>query len=247
MREIKNSEDLKMTIEVNNKYKIVPLEKAVVNKYINIAKKHYDEDNLKKEKFVKNFKWKIAATLLLIIPMAFLCASTVILLMWSTDLASIIALSILSITIASAGTYIVSAEVKSLLYRKKRIMTEDNSFSSYFEKAAWVSDDVNIEEFAEIYRIIQFSLMTDSRVKNRNFEHMEFEQLAGNKAVFRLYYNNVNNKHRNNMLFMFESEVDNNIDEVEININDNSVKLPFRDEYFLKGVNITKQEMLQTA
>lgn len=38
----------------NNDYTVVPLKKAVVNKYINFAKKQYDEDNIKKQKFIKN-------------------------------------------------------------------------------------------------------------------------------------------------------------------------------------------------
>lgn len=48
----------------NNDYTVVPLKKAVVNKYINFAKKQYDEDNIKKQKFIKNFKWKLLAVLL---------------------------------------------------------------------------------------------------------------------------------------------------------------------------------------
>lgn len=54
----------------NNDYTVVPLKKAVVNKYINFAKKQYDEDNIKKQKFIKNFKWKLLAVLLSIFPMS---------------------------------------------------------------------------------------------------------------------------------------------------------------------------------
>lgn len=105
----------------NNDYTVVPLKKAVVNKYINFAKKQYDEDNIKKQKFIKNFKWKLLAVLLSIFPMScLLSAAVIMMLIWSNDLASLIALSVLAIIIVSVGIYLISNELLSLLKRKKR-------------------------------------------------------------------------------------------------------------------------------
>ena len=102
----------------NNDYTVVPLKKAVVNKYINFAKKQYDEDNIKKQKFIKNFKWKLLAVLLSIFPMSCLSAAVIMMLIWSNDLASLIALSVLAIIIVSVGIYLISNELLSLLKRK---------------------------------------------------------------------------------------------------------------------------------
>lgn len=108
----------------NNDYTVVPLKKAVVNKYINFAKKQYDEDNIKKQKFIKNFKWKLLAVLLSIFPMSCLSAAVIMMLIWSNDLASLIALSVLAIIIVSVGIYLISNELLSLLKRKKEINTQ---------------------------------------------------------------------------------------------------------------------------
>ena len=172
----------------NNDYTVVPLKKAVVNKYINFAKKKYDEDNIKKQKFIKNFKWKLLAVLLSIFPMSCLSAAVIMMLIWSNDLASLIALSVLAIIIVSVGIYLISNELLSLLKRKKEIIANNNSFSDYYENEEWISDEVGIDEYVNIHRIIQLSLMTDNRVKNRNFEQLIFEKMVGNQAVFRLYY-----------------------------------------------------------
>lgn len=185
----------------NNDYTVVPLKKAVVNKYINFAKKQYDEDNIKKQKFIKNFKWKLLAVLLSIFPMSCLSAAVIMMLIWSNDLASLIALSVLAITIVSVGIYLISNELLSLLKRKKEIIANNNSFSDYYENEEWISDEVGIDEYVNIHRIIQLSLMTDNRVKNRNFEQLIFEKMVGNQAVFRLYYSS-EDQHKYNYLYM---------------------------------------------
>lgn len=190
----------------NNDYTVVPLKKAVVNKYINFAKKKYDEDNIKKQKFIKNFKWKLLAVLLSIFPMSCLSAAVIMMLIWSNDLASLIALSLLAITIVSVGIYSISNELLSLLKRKKEIIADSNSFSDYYEKEAWISDEVSIDEYVKIHRIIQLSLMTDSRVKNRNFEQLIFEKMVGNQAVFRLYYSSEDQHKHNNYLYVLEQK-----------------------------------------
>lgn len=189
----------------NNDYTVVPLKKAVVNKYINFAKKQYDEDNIKKQKFIKNFKWKLLAVLLSIFPMSCLSAAVIMMLIWSNDLASLIALSVLAITIVSVGIYLISNELLSLLKRKKEIIANNNSFSDYYENEEWISDEVGIDEYVNIHRIIQLSLMTDNRVKNRNFEQLIFEKMVGNQAVFRLYYSS-EDQHKYNYLYMLESD-----------------------------------------
>lgn len=97
-------------------------------------------------------------------------------LIWSNDLASLIALSVLAITIVSVGIYLISNELLSLLKRKKEIIANNNSFSDYYENEEWISDEVGIDEYVNIHRIIQLSLMTDNRVKNRNFEQLIFEK-----------------------------------------------------------------------
>lgn len=198
----------------NNDYTVVPLKKAVVNKYINFAKKQYDEDNIKKQKFIKNFKWKLLAVLLSIFPMSCLSAAVIMMLIWSNDLASLIALSVLAITIVSVGIYLISNELLSLLKRKKEIIANNNSFSDYYENEEWISDEVGIDEYVNIHRIIQLSLMTDNRVKNRNFEQLIFEKMVGNQAVFRLYYSS-EDQHKYNYLYMLESEVRDDVEKVE--------------------------------
>lgn len=197
----------------NNDYTVVPLKKAVVNKYINFAKKQYDEDNIKKQKFIKNFKWKLLAVLLSIFPMSCLSAAVIMMLIWSNDLASLIALSVLAIIIVSVGIYLISNELLSLLKRKKEIIANNNSFSDYYENEEWISDEVGIDEYVNIHRIIQLSLMTDNRVKNRNFEQLIFEKMVGNQAVFRLYYSS-EDQHKYNYLYMLESEVRDDVEKV---------------------------------
>jgi hypothetical protein len=231
----------------NNDYTVVPLKKAVVNKYINFAKKQYDEDNIKKQKFIKNFKWKLLAVLLSIFPMSCLSAAVIMMLIWSNDLASLIALSVLAITIVSVGIYLISNELLSLLKRKKEIIADNNSFSDYYEKEAWISDEVSIDEYVNIHRIIQLSLMTDSRVKNRNFEQLIFEKMVGNQAVFRLYYSSEDQHKHNNYLYVLESEVRDDVEKVEIDLNRNSIRIPCKNDSCLKGINITKKDIFQTA
>lgn len=222
------------------------LEKAVVNKYINFAKKQYDEDNIKKQKFIKNFKWKLLAVLLSIFPMSCLSAAVIMMLIWSNDLASLIALSVLAIIIVSVGIYLISNELLSLLKRKKEIIANNNSFSDYYENEEWISDEVGIDEYVNIHRIIQLSLMTDNRVKNRNFEQLIFEKMVGNQAVFRLYYSS-EDQHKYNYLYMLESEVRDDVEKVEIDLNRNRIRIPCRNDSYLKGINITKKEIFQTA
>lgn len=231
----------------NNDYTVVPLKKAVVvNKYINFAKKQYDEDNIKKQKFIKNFKWKLLAVLLSIFPMSCLSAAVIMMLIWSNDLASLIALSVLAIIIVSVGIYLISNELLSLLKRKKEIIANNNSFSDYYENEEWISDEVGIDEYVNIHRIIQLSLMTDNRVKNRNFEQLIFEKMVGNQAVFRLYYSS-EDQHKYNYLYMLESEVRDDVEKVEIDLNRNRIRIPCRNDSYLKGINITKKEIFQTA
>ena len=230
----------------NNDYTVVPLKKAVVNKYINFAKKQYDEDNIKKQKFIKNFKWKLLAVLLSIFPMSCLSAAVIMMLIWSNDLASLIALSVLAIIIVSVGIYLISNELLSLLKRKKEIIADSNSFSDYYENEEWISDEVGIDEYVNIHRIIQLSLMTDNRVKNRNFEQLIFEKMVGNQAVFRLYYSS-EDQHKYNYLYMLESEVRDDVEKVEIDLNRNRIRIPCRNDSYLKGINITKKENFQTA
>lgn len=230
----------------NNDYTVVPLKKAVVNKYINFAKKKYDEDNIKKQKFIKNFKWKLLAVLLSIFPMSCLSAAVIMMLIWSNDLASLIALSVLAIIIVSVGIYLISNELLSLLKRKKEIIANNNSFSDYYENEEWISDEVGIDEYVNIHRIIQLSLMTDNRVKNRNFEQLIFEKMVGNQAVFRLYYSS-DDQHKYNYLYMLESEVRDDVEKVEIDLNRNRIRIPCRNDSYLKGINITKKEIFQTA
>lgn len=230
----------------NNDYTVVPLKKAVVNKYINFAKKQYDEDNIKKQKFIKNFKWKLLAVLLSIFPMSCLSAAVIMMLIWSNDLASLIALSVLAIIIVSVGIYLISNELLSLLKRKKEIIADSNSFSDYYENEECISDEVGIDEYVNIHRIIQLSLMTDNRVKNRNFEQLIFEKMVGNQAVFRLYYSS-EDQHKYNYLYMLESEVRDDVEKVEIDLNRNRIRIPCRNDSYLKGINITKKEIFQTA
>lgn len=230
----------------NNDYTVVPLKKAVVNKYINFAKKQYDEDNIKKQKFIKNFKWKLLAVLLSIFPMSCLSAAVIMMLIWSNDLASLIALSVLAIIIVSVGIYLISNELLSLLKRKKEIIANNNSFSDYYENEEWISDEVGIDEYVNIHLIIQLSLMTDNRVKNRNFEQLIFEKMVGNQAVFRLYYSS-EDQHKYNYLYMLESEVRDDVEKVEIDLNRNRIRIPCRNDSYLKGINITKKEIFQTA
>lgn len=230
----------------NNDYTVVPLKKAVVNKYINFAKKQYDEDNIKKQKFIKNFKWKLLAVLLSIFPMSCLSAAVIMMLIWSNGLASLIALSVLAIIIVSVGIYLISNELLSLLKRKKEIIADSNSFSDYYENEEWISDEVGIDEYVNIHRIIQLSLMTDNRVKNRNFEQLIFEKMVGNQAVFRLYYSS-EDQHKYNYLYMLESEVRDDVEKVEIDLNRNRIRIPCRNDSYLKGINITKKEIFQTA
>lgn len=230
----------------NNDYTVVPLKKAVVNKYINFAKKQYDEDNIKKQKFIKNFKWKLLAVLLSIFPMSCLSAAVIMMLIWSNDLASLIALSVLAIIIVSVGIYLISNELLSLMKRKKEIIANNNSFSDYYENEEWISDEVGIDEYVNIHRIIQLSLMTDNRVKNRNFEQLIFEKMVGNQAVFRLYYSS-EDQHNYNYLYMLESEVRDDVEKVEIDLNRNRIRIPCRNDSYLKGINITKKEIFQTA
>lgn len=230
----------------NNDYTVVPLKKAVVNKYINFAKKQYDEDNIKKQKFIKNFKWKLLAVLLSIFPMSCLSAAVIMMLIWSNDLASLIALSVLAIIIVSVGIYLISNELLSLLKRKKEIIADSNSFSDYYENEEWISDEVGIDEYVNIHRIIQLSLMTDNRVKNRNFEQLIFEKMVGNQAVFRLYYSS-EDQHKYNYLYMLESEVRDDVEKVEIDLNRNRIRIPCRNDSYLKEINITKKEIFQTA
>ena len=230
----------------NNDYTVVPLKKAVVNKYINFAKKQYDEDNIKKQKFIKNFKWKLLAVLLSIFPMSCLSAAVIMMLIWSNDLASLIALSVLAIIIVSVGIYLISNELLSLLKRKKEIIADSNSFSDYYENEEWISDEVGIDEYVNIHRIIQLSLMTDNRVKNRNFEQLIFEKMVGNQAVFILYYSS-EDQHKYNYLYMLESEVRDDVEKVEIDLNRNRIRIPCRNDSYLKGINITKKEIFQTA
>lgn len=230
----------------NNDYTVVPLKKAVVNKYINFAKKKYDEDNIKKQKFIKNFKWKLLAVLLSIFPTSCLSAAVIMMLIWSNDLASLIALSVLAIIIVSVGIYLISNELLSLLKRKKEIIANNNSFSDYYENEEWISDEVGIDEYVNIHRIIQLSLMTDNRVKNRNFEQLIFEKMVGNQAVFRLYYSS-EDQHKYNYLYMLESEVRDDVEKVEIDLNRNRIRIPCRNDSYLKGINITKKEIFQTA
>lgn len=230
----------------NNDYTVVPLKKAVVNKYINFAKKKYDEDNIKKQKFIKNFKWKLLAVLLSIFPMSCLSAAVIMMLIWSNGLASLIALSVLAIIIVSVGIYLISNELLSLLKRKKEIIANNNSFSDYYENEEWISDEVGIDEYVNIHRIIQLSLMTDNRVKNRNFEQLIFEKMVGNQAVFRLYYSS-EDQHKYNYLYMLESEVRDDVEKVEIDLNRNRIRIPCRNDSYLKGINITKKEIFQTA
>ena len=230
----------------NNDYTVVPLKKAVVNKYINFAKKQYDEDNIKKQKFIKNFKWKLLAVLLSIFPMSCLSAAVIMMLIWSNDLASLIALSVLAIIIVSVGIYLISNELLSLLKRKKEIIANNNSFSDYYENEEWISDEVGIDEYVNIHRIIQLSLMTDNRVKNRNFEQLIFEKMVGNQAVFRLYYSS-EDQHKYNYLYMLESEGRDDVEKVEIDLNRNRIRIPCRNDSYLKGINITKKEIFQTA
>lgn len=230
----------------NNDYTVVPLKKAVVNKYINFAKKQYDEDNIKKQKFIKNFKWKLLAVLLSIFPMSCLSAAVIMMLIWSNDLASLIALSVLAIIIVSVGIYLISNELLSLLKRKKEIIADSNSFSDYYENEEWISDEVGIDEYVNIHRIIQLSLMTDNRVKNRNFEQLIFEKMVGNQAVFRLYYSS-EDQHKYNYLYMLESEVRDDVEKVEIDLNRNRIRIPCRNDSYLKVINITKKEIFQTA
>lgn len=230
----------------NNDYTVVPLKKAVVNKYINFARKQYEEDNIKKQKFIKNFKWKLLLVLLLIIPMSCLSAAVIMMLIWSNDLASVIALSILAITIVSSSVYLISNELLSLVKRKKEIIANNNSFSDYYENEEWISDEVGIDEYVNIHRIIQLSLMTDNRVKNRNFEQLIFEKMVGNQAVFRLYYSS-EDQHKYNYLYLLESEVRDDVEKVEIDLNRNRIRIPCRNDSYLKGINITKKEIFQTA
>ena len=213
----------------NNDYTVVPLKKAVVNKYINFAKKQYDEDNIKKQKFIKNFKWKLLAVLLSIFPISCLSAAVIMMLIWSNDLASLIALSVLAIIIVSVGIYLISNELLSLLKRKKEIIANNNSFSDYYENEEWISDEVGIDEYVNIHRIIQLSLMTDNRVKNRNFEQLIFEKMVGNQAVFRLYYSS-DDQHKYNYLYMLESEVRDDVEKVEIDLNRNRIRISCRND-----------------
>lgn len=224
----------------NNDYTVVPLKKAVVNKYINFAKKQYDEDNIKKQKFIKNFKWKLLAVLLSIFPMSCLSAAVIMMLIWSNDLASLIALSVLAIIIVSVGIYLISNELLSLLKRKKEIIANNNSFSDYYENEEWISDEVGIDEYVNIHRIIQLSLMTDNRVKNRNFEQLIFEKMVGNQAVFRLYYSS-EDQHKYNYLYMLESEVRDDVEKVEIDLNRNRIRIPCRNDSYLKGIQYNKE------
>ena len=205
----------------NNDYTVVPLKKAVVNKYINFAKKQYDEDNIKKQKFIKNFKWKLLAVLLSIFPMSCLSAAVIMMLIWSNDLASLIALSVLAIIIVSVGIYLISNELLSLLKRKKEIIANNNSFSDYYENEEWISDEVGIDQLI-------------------------FEKMVGNQAVFRLYYSS-EDQHKYNYLYMLESEVRDDVEKVEIDLNRNRIRIPCRNDSYLKGINITKKEIFQTA
>ena len=230
----------------NNDYTVVPLKKAVVNKYINFAKKQYDEDNIKKQKFIKNFKWKLLAVLLSIFPMSCLSAAVIMMLIWSNDLASLIALSVLAIIIVSVGIYLISNELLSLLKRKKEIIANNNSFSDYYENGEWISDEVGIDEYVNIFRIIKLSLLTDFRVKILIFEQLIFEKMVGNQAVFRLYYSS-EDQHKYNYLYMLESEVRDDVEKVEIDLNRNRIRIPCRNDSYLKGINITKKEIFQTA
>ena len=143
-------------------------------------------------------------------------------LIWSNDLASLIALSVLAIIIVSVGIYLISNELLSLLKRKKEIIANNNSFSDYYENEEWISDEVGIDEYVNIHRIIQLSLMTDNRVKNRNFEQLIFEKMVGNQAVFRLYYSS-EDQHKYNYLYMLESEVRDDVEKVEIDLNRNRI------------------------
>lgn len=211
-----------------------------------MQKKQYDEDNIKKQKFIKNFKWKLLAVLLSIFPMSCLSAAVIMMLIWSNDLASLIALSVLAIIIVSVGIYLISNELLSLLKRKKEIIANNNSFSDYYENEEWISDEVGIDEYVNIHRIIQLSLMTDNRVKNRNFEQLIFEKMVGNQAVFRLYYSS-EDQHKYNYLYMLESEVRDDVEKVEIDLNRNRIRIPCRNDSYLKGINITKKEIFQTA
>lgn len=211
-----------------------------------MQKKQYDEDNIKKQKFIKNFKWKLLAVLLSIFPMSCLSAAVIMMLIWSNDLASLIALSVLAIIIVSVGIYLISNELLSLLKRKKEIIANNNSFSDYYENEEWISDEVGIDEYVNIHRIIQLSLMTDNRVKNRNFEQLIFEKMVGNQAVFRLYYSS-DDQHKYNYLYMLESEVRDDVEKVEIDLNRNRIRIPCRNDSYLKGINITKKEIFQTA
>lgn len=211
-----------------------------------MQKKQYDEDNIKKQKFIKNFKWKLLAVLLSIFPMSCLSAAVIMMLIWSNDLASLIALSVLAIIIVSVGIYLISNELLSLLKRKKEIIADSNSFSDYYENEEWISDEVGIDEYVNIHRIIQLSLMTDNRVKNRNFEQLIFEKMVGNQAVFRLYYSS-EDQHKYNYLYMLESEVRDDVEKVEIDLNRNRIRIPCRNDSYLKGINITKKEIFQTA
>lgn len=211
-----------------------------------MQKKKYDEDNIKKQKFIKNFKWKLLAVLLSIFPMSCLSAAVIMMLIWSNDLASLIALSVLAIIIVSVGIYLISNELLSLLKRKKEIIANNNSFSDYYENEEWISDEVGIDEYVNIHRIIQLSLMTDNRVKNRNFEQLIFEKMVGNQAVFRLYYSS-EDQHKYNYLYMLESEVRDDVEKVEIDLNRNRIRIPCRNDSYLKGINITKKEIFQTA
>lgn len=167
-------------------------------------------------------------------------------LIWSNDLASLIALSVLAIIIVSVGIYLISNELLSLLKRKKEIIADSNSFSDYYENEEWISDEVGIDEYVNIHRIIQLSLMTDNRVKNRNFEQLIFEKMVGNQAVFRLYYSS-EDQHKYNYLYMLESEVRDDVEKVEIDLNRNRIRIPCRNDSYLKGINITKKEIFQTA
>lgn len=211
-----------------------------------MQKKKYDEDNIKKQKFIKNFKWKLLAVLLSIFPMSCLSAAVIMMLIWSNGLASLIALSVLAIIIVSVGIYLISNELLSLLKRKKEIIANNNSFSDYYENEEWISDEVGIDEYVNIHRIIQLSLMTDNRVKNRNFEQLIFEKMVGNQAVFRLYYSS-EDQHKYNYLYMLESEVRDDVEKVEIDLNRNRIRIPCRNDSYLKGINITKKEIFQTA
>lgn len=179
-------------------------------------------------------------------PMSCLSAAVIMMLIWSNDLASLIALSVLAIIIVSVGIYLISNELLSLLKRKKEIIANNNSFSDYYENEEWISDEVGIDEYVNIHRIIQLSLMTDNRVKNRNFEQLIFEKMVGNQAVFRLYYSS-EDQHKYNYLYMLESEVRDDVEKVEIDLNRNRIRIPCRNDSYLKGINITKKEIFQTA